>query len=180
MLPLSGLAAAVVLAHRTPDLSAVQTMLKPKEQALHNLPSKLEETAVKQSTTLEISEGEINEYLARRFSGAQKGPSARFAKFDRLLIDLEDGICRVHLCWDVLGHRTVATVELSVSRDTDHFEIEIKKGAYGCLQVPRGLLPLLLPALEEVQHACQQEIDGLFKLPHIKLAKDKVVVDSNF
>jgi hypothetical protein len=180
MLPLSGLAAAAMLAHRTPDLSAVQTTLQPEEQALHNLPNKLFQTSIKQSAPDELTEGELNEYLSRRIVSEQKGLSSRYAKLDSVLLDLDDGLCRVHLCWNVFGHRTVATVEFSITRAEDHFEIEIKRGAYGALPVPRALLPPMLPALQELVHACQSEIDGFFKLPHIKLAKNKVVLNPKF
>ena len=158
----------------------MQTKLQPKEQALHSLPSTLVQTAIKQSSAMEISESELNEYISRRIISEQRGFSARFAKLERVLIDLDEDLCHIHICWDVLGHRTVATASLTITRGKDHFEIEIKDGAYGVLAVPRGLLPPMIPALQELAHACQPEIEALFKLPHIRLAKDKLVLNPKF
>ena len=180
MLPLSGLAAAAILAHQQPDLSSVKAVLPPKEPALQNLPSMLVQTSIKQSVPLELSEGEINDYLARKLTSEQKGMSGRFAKLERLLLDFEEGNCRMHLCWEVLGHHMVGTVELTLTRTANDFEIEVKQGAYGRLKVPRALLPPLLPALQELARVCHPEIDALFKLPHIRLAKDKLVLNPKF
>lgn len=180
LVPMSALTAAVLLAWETPDLSHVQTERGAKSTQVHDLASMLEQTAVKPSTTMELDEGELNDHLARRLRAEQIGASAQMATIESILLDLEDNRCRVNFCWRVLGHRVVGSVDISVQRTKQDFTIEIIRGAYGRLEVPRAMLPPLLPALRELTKACRPEIDALFKLPHIQLAKDKVLLDSKF
>ena len=179
-MPLSAFAAAALLCHRTPDLSSIKTSLQPKETALHDLASFLEQTAIKQSGPVEISEGELNDYLLRRFRGYQIGLTRSMAHLDRVLVDLEEGKARVNLCWTVLGHATVARVDFAVQRTKQDFAVEVLGGAYGVLEAKRGWLMPLTPALEEVARACKPEIDALFKLPNIRIAQDKLVLDPKF
>lgn len=176
LVPLSALAAAAVLSHQAPDLSAIQTVVEPKETPIADLPSLLEQTAIKQSGQIEIGEGELNDYLARRL----KPKPSRLGKLERVLVDLQDGRCRVNLCWIVAGHRTVAAVDLGIQRTDKEFRVEVLSGALGRLEVPRGFLTPLIPALQQVAQACKPEIDALFKLPHIRLAKDKLLLNPKF
>lgn len=180
LLALSALGAGAVLCHQTPDLSGVALMPGPKEAPLRDLPDQLEQTAIKQSAPLEISEGELNDYLARRLRGTPNGMSRRFASFDRVLIELSEGVARVHLCWNVMGHQEVARVDVSIQRTDRDFTVQLLQGAYGRLEVPRAMLTPLIPALNELARACRPEIQALFKLPHIKLTKDKVVLNPKF
>lgn len=180
LVPLSAFAGAAWLCHRTPDLSGVKTTLQPKETAVQDLASVVEQTAIKQAGAMEISESELNDYLQRRLTASQTGLSAAVATFDRVIIDLEEGQARVNLCWTVLGHATVARVDLTVLRTKGDFTVEILKGAYGRLEVGRGLLLPLSPTLEKVVAACKPEISALFKMPNIRLAKDKLVLDPKF
>lgn len=180
LLALSALGAGAVLCHQTPDLSGVALMPSAKEQPLRDLPDQLDKTAIKQAAPLEISEGEINDYLARRLHSVPNGPSSRVASFDRLLVELTEGVVRLHLCWNVMGHRTVARVDLSVQRTSKDFTVEVLSGAYGRLEVPRAMLTPLIPALNELARACRPEIQSLFKLPNIRLTKDKVVLNPKF
>ena len=38
----------------------------------------------------------------------------------------------------------------------------------------------MIPALRELARACKPEIDAIFKLPHVRVAKDKLVLDAKF
>ncbi len=180
LVPLSALAAAAVLCHRTPDLSSVQTSLQAKEAAVHDLASFLEQTAIKQAGPVELSEGELNDFLLRRLHSNPGGQSGALVRWDRLLIDLEENRARVNFCWTVLGHPTVASVDVAVQRTKQDFTIEVLHGAYGSLEVSRGWLMPLTPAMEEAARACKPEIDALFKLPNIRIAKDKLILDPKF
>ncbi len=179
---LSGFAAAAILCHETPDLSKVKVGADASDRMAADLVETLSQAAVKQSGTVEINEADLNDYLARRFRSSQTGESQRVAHFDRLLLNLEDDHCTAYLCWNVFGHLDVVTVQFSVKRvDKDKvFAIEIEKGAYGCLQVPRGFLTPMIPALREMVRAFQPEINAIFKLPHVSLKKDKLVLNPRF
>jgi hypothetical protein len=71
-------------------------------------------------------------------------------------------------------------VDLSVQRTDKDFTVQVLSGAYGRLEVPRAMLTPLIPALNELARACRPEIQALFKLPNIRLTKDKVVLNPKF
>jgi hypothetical protein len=179
LLSLSGLTAGAILCHETPDLGFVKVG-EASDRASFDLVEMLGQAVVKQSPVVEISEAEINDYLARRFKSVPQGESYRLAKFDRILLDLEEGHCTAFLCWNVLGHADVVSVQFSIQRKGTQFNIEIDRGAYGRLQVERGLLTPMIPAMQELVRACKPEIDAIFKLPHVRFAKDKLVLDAKF
>lgn len=176
---LSPLAAAALLCHQTPDLSAVKLTPENPERPLE-LVEMLGQAVVKGAAQVEINEGDLNDYLSRRLKSTSHGYTSRLAHFDRLLCDFEEGRCTAHFCWDVLGHAEVISVQFNVQRKGNEFVLEILRGAYGRLQVSRGFLTPAIPAMQEVVRACKPEIDAIFKLPHLRLAKDKLVMDARF
>ena len=180
LLALSALSAGAVLCHQTPDLSGVALVPAPKTRPLNDLANQFEQTALKQESVFVISEGQINDYLVRRLRGQPSGVTAKVATFDRVLVEMNEGVVRLHLCWNVLGHMQVARVDLAIRRTKEDFTVEILQGAYGRLEVPRAMLTPLIPALRELARACKPEIQALFKLPQIRLSKDKVVLNSRF
>ena len=180
LVSLSGLTAAAILSHQTPDLSQVKVGAEATDHAALDLIEMLGQAVVKQAAQVEINEADLNDYLARRLKPLPHGRSGRFAQFDRLLLNLEEGHCTAHLCWKVFGHTDVISVQFSIQRKGNEFVVEIERGAYGNLQVSRGFLTPAIPALKEVVRACQPEIDAIFKLPHLRIAKDKLVLDAKF
>jgi len=180
LISLSGLMATAILCHQTPDLSRVKVGADATDHAVFDVVEMLGQAVVKQSASVEINESDLNDYLARRFKPAQKGQSNRLAKFDRILLNLEESHCTAYLCWNVLGHLDVVSVQFSIQRKGNEFIVEIERGAYGRLEVTRGFLTPMIPALRELARACKPEIDAIFKLPHVRLAKDKLVLDAKF
>ena len=181
LLALSALLAATLLAYRAPDLAAINTNAKGPEKARsEDLASQLEQAVIKQSSPLEFSEGQLNHFFAAKLRGSQKGRSAWLGKFDRVLLDLDADVCHLHLCWSIAGHPVVARVDLRLERRERKFHIEVLGGAYGKLQVPRGALTPLLPALRELAQACEPELKALFKIPKIHIVKDKLMLDPRF
>ncbi len=180
LVSLSGLTAGAILCHETPDLSQVKVGADASDHASFDLVEMLGQAVVKQSPLVEINEADLNDYLARRFKPVPKGGSYRVAHFDRILLDLQPGHCTAHLCWNVLGHIDVVSVQFSIQRKGGDFVVEIERGAYGRLQVERGFLTPMIPAMQELVRACKPEIDAVFKLPHVSFAKDKLVLDARF
>ncbi len=180
LVALSALVAAASLAWRTPDLGHVQTKRPPKSTHPHDLVSMLQQTAVRPNAAAELDEGELNDHIANRLQASPKGIAARFADPDAVLLDLSPGVCRINVCWLVFGHRVVGAVDVAVQRTDKDFQVEIVRGAYGRLEVPRALLPPLLPVLKTLTRVAKPEIDALFKLPHIKIVQDKVLLDTKF
>ncbi|MDB6118355.1 MAG: hypothetical protein JWO08_2136 [Verrucomicrobiaceae bacterium] len=180
LVSISGLTAAAILSHQTPDLSKVKVGADATDHAPLELVEMLGQAVIKHAAQVEISEADVNDYLARRLKPASQGRSGRLAKFQRVLLNFDDGHCTAHLCWDVLGHTDVISVQFSIQRKGSEFVVEIERGAYGNLPVSRGFLTPALPAMQEVVRACKPEIDAIFKLPHLRIAKDKLVLDAKF
>lgn len=180
LVSLSGLTAAAILSHQTPDLSQVKVGADATDHAPLDLVEMLGQAVIKHAALVEVKEADLNDYLARRLKPTPQGRSSRVAQFDRLLINLEDGHCTAHLCWKVLGHTDVISVQFNIQRKGNDFVVEIERGAYGNLKVPRSFLTPAIPAFREVVRACQPEIEAIFKLPHLRIAEDKLVLDAKF
>ena len=180
LVSLSGLSAAAILSHQTPDLSDVKVGAEATDHAHLDLVETLGQAAFKQEGLVEINEADLNDYLARRLKPSAHGHSGRIAHFERLLVNLEDGHCTAHMCWRVFGHLDVISVQFSILRKGNVFVVEIERGAYGTLPVSRGFLTPVIPALRELIRACDPEITAIFKLPHLRITKDKLVLDAKF
>ncbi len=181
LVSLSALLAATLLVHRAPNLTAIQTSAQGTEKGgSEDIVSQIEQAVIKQSDPLEFTEGQLNRYLAHKLHGSQHGRSAWWGSFDRVLVDLEANLCQLHLCWTIAGHPTIARVDLRIERREHDFHIQILGGAYGQLQVPRGALTPLVPALRELANAADPELKALFKIPKIRLTKDKLQLDPRF
>lgn len=177
---LSGLTAAAILSHETPDMGPLKLEADASEHPSLDMIEMLGQAVVKQNAQVEISEGRLNDHFARYLKPAAQGYSGRWVRFEKLLLDLEEGHCTAHLCWRVFGHSEVISVQFGIQRKGNEFIVEVQRGAYGRLEVSRGFLTPALPAMQEVVRACKPEIDALFKLPHMRIAKDKLVLDAKF
>lgn len=100
--------------------------------------------------------------------------------FDGVSIDLEPDSARLFLVWKIKGHERTASVDLAIRRDDEEFHVEILRGAYGHLEMPRGMMRPLYPALRSVADALDPEIRALFQMTKITIAKDKLVLDPRF
>jgi hypothetical protein len=181
LIVLSALFAAALVAFRLPDLTDVNVIAVPNEKVLgDDWASQMEQSTIKQANTLEYSEAQLNAYLAVKLRGRVKTSNTHLDKFDRLLVDLEPGLCTVHFCHNLWGHTFVATVVISIERQAKTFRVEILRGAYGRLAVPRGLLLPLIPALNDLAQGFEPEIKALFKMPKIHLNKNKLSLDPRF
>ncbi|MDZ4289061.1 MAG: hypothetical protein U0984_13925, partial [Prosthecobacter sp.] len=104
----------------------------------------------------------------------------RWVKFQRLAVDLEPELAHVTLVWDVQGHPSTVTVDLRILRNEKSFRVEVLGGSYGHLQVPRGMLRPLAPMLETLSRALEPDIQALFQMNQVRVAKDKLVLDPRF
>ncbi len=173
------LAAAAVQSHLPADWSKVKGLEAPqgKEQP-PDLLDRMEQTVWKRSAPLELTEAEVNRYLARVVVGKQDGPTSTAAKFERVALDFEPNVCRVIFSWNVKGMgATSAMLEFSVERQGENFVVEPRRGAYGRLPVVRGMMCALMPALETLCHALDDEVHSVFQMNQIRFAQDKVILD---
>ena len=94
---------------------------------------------------------------------------------------LTKGGAELRLRWDWAGrHVTDLTVQLTLSRKNDRFVLEVTDGAYGRLNVPRGLLRPMRGLLESMADAYAPEIQAMFKMNSIQIQQDRLVLDPRF
>jgi hypothetical protein len=178
LLALSALTGAAWVAHRPAVLQASAALkegTKPRD-----LVDDLKQAAIKGSGIVEISEAELNRHLSKVLTARMKAPLDQWASFDHLHLDLKTDVASATLAWKVAGHLSTVTVDLSVARLDKVFRIEVVGGAYGHLQVPRGLLRPLAPALNGLSMALEEEIQALFQMNQVRVAEDKLVLDPRF
>ena len=173
------LTAAAVQSHLPVDWSRVKGLDLPqgKEQP-PDLLDRMEQVAWKRSAPLELSEAEVNRYLARVIKGRQGGATSAAVHFERVALDFEAGSCRIIFAWKVKGAGYAsAALEFSVERQGENFVIEPRRGSYGRLPVVRGMMCALMPALESLCGALEDEIHTVFQMNQIRFAQDKVILD---
>ncbi|WP_395750318.1 hypothetical protein [Prosthecobacter sp.] len=177
LLGISMLAGAAWVAHRPADVSKVLVSNSAKTEELVD---NLRQAAIKRAAVIEISEGDINRHLAATLKGKINGKLGGWVEFEGARIDLEPNRARLYMMWKIYGHTRTASVDLAISRDADHFQVELLSGAYGHLQMPRGMMRPIYPSLRALAEALDPEIRALFQMTQITLDKDKLVLDSRF
>lgn len=175
---LGALTGAAWVAHRPATIQPPQEQkgnAKPRD-----LVDGLKQAVIKGSGLVEISEGEVNRHLERVLTAKANATLDRWVKFERLHVALLPDLAQVTLIWDMHGHRSTATVDLTVSRLEKVFRVEVTGGAYGHLRVPRGLLRPLAPALQNLSQTLHEEIQALFQMNEVRIAQGKLVLDPRF
>jgi hypothetical protein len=177
LLVLSGLAGAAWVAHRP---LVVKISAPAKEAKPRDMMDDLRQAAIKRSALVEVSEADLNRHVASVLAAHLAEPLGKWAAFDGLVIDLEPEIAHLTFTWKIHGHLSTVTVDLSVVRQEKNFRVEVVGGSYGHLRVPRGLLRPMAPMLAAAGDALQPEIQALFQMNQVRLAKDKLVLDPRF
>lgn len=180
LLLLSALAGAAWVAHRPVALAPVESAKPGPSGRQREFLDDLKQAAIKRSAVFEISEAELNRHLAKVVAAKMNPPANRWASFERVAVELEPDIAHATLAWKTEGHLSTATVDLNVKRLDSTFHVEVVGGSYGHLEVPRGLMRPLAPALENLAKVLQEEIQALFQMNQIQLAQDKLVLDPRF
>lgn len=179
LIGLSGLTGAAIVVHRTADLGGIKGTA-PGAGTVADLGDLLGQATIKRSVPVEITETDLNRYLAATLKGRQNGKSGDFVNFDAAFIDLEPGFARVTLCWTIQGHRTTASIDMRAAVASGEHQIEIVSGAYGRMPVARGLLVPLMPAFASLAKSCAPEIKSMLSMTKINLTKDKLVLDPRY
>lgn len=177
LLVISALAGAAWVAHRPAQVPIAPQAGNSRPDDLLDL---LRQAAIKRAAVMIVTEDEMNRHLAAALAGKIRTPMDGWAAFDGVRVDLEPDNARLVLVWKLKGSPRTASVDLVVSRDENHFHIEMLRGAYGHLGMPRGMMRPLYPALRAVAEALDPEIRALFQMTNITIAKDKLVLDPRF
>lgn len=178
LLVLSALGGATWVAHRPETLPETAPAVESGKEI--DLLDDLRQAAIKRATVITIKEADLNRYLASTLSNRVAGTMEHAFSLRGVRVDLELSVAHVVLFWDIYGHRRTASVDMAITREDDHFHVELLSGAFGHLRLPRGLMRPLYPTLDTVTEALEQEINALFQMTQITLIKDKLVLDSRF
>ncbi|WP_395747229.1 hypothetical protein [Prosthecobacter sp.] len=176
-LGVSLLAGAAWVAHRPAELPKTAA---PSAAKADDLLDSLHQTTIKRTAVIEISEADINRHLMTTLAGKIPGMLGGWVAFDGARVDLEPDSARVVLIWKIHGYTRTASVDLAIHRDEKNFRVEVLRGAYGHLQMPRGMMRPLDPSLRALADALAPEIRALFQMTQITIAKDKLVLDPRF
>jgi hypothetical protein len=178
LLAFSALSGAAWVAHRPAAWGELQA-LDPAKPAPLRVLDQLEQAAIKRSAPLEISEARVNEHLRTVLRPVVVWEKAApWLRLTSPQIDLQENRATLRLRWH-LGdyHVCDLTVNLAVERQADQFRVEVLDGAYGRLQVPRGLLHPAKAVLAELARVLQPEIKALFDMNQVQIAENKLVLD---
>lgn len=178
LLVISALAGAAWVAHRPQALPAAPASTSAAKR--DDLLDSLHQTTIKRAAVVTLSEEEVNRHLASTLTSKMSNPFGDWAAFDGARMDLEENVAHLFLVWKLKGHVRTVRVDLAISRSGENFHVEILRGAYGHLEVPRGMLRPLYPVLRAVADALDPEIRALFQMTNITIAKDKLVLDPRF
>ncbi len=183
LLVFSALSGAAWVAHRPADWPELQRLDPDKKPPLGVL-DQLGQAAIKRSAPFEVTEARLNDHLRATVRPAMsEGPLSRWLKLELEppQIDLQNERAALRLRWRLAGrHACDLTVNLALQRDGDHFRVEILDGAYGRLNVPRGLLHPAKNALARLAGALEPEINALFQMNQVEITGDKLLLDPRF
>lgn len=178
MTVLSALSGAAWVAHRPAILPPLP---EPRHEGRHrDLVDEMKQASIKGAGVLEVSQAEINRHLARVLAASLHESLGGRVKMEAVRVDLQDELAHVIVVWNVLGHRSTVTVDLAVKRLEKVFRIEVAGGAYGHLPVPRGMLRPLAPVLRGLGEALSPEIQALFQMNQVNIARGKLLLDPRF
>jgi hypothetical protein len=172
-------AAAVIQSHRAADWSQLKGLDHAAKTNTPPLMDRLEQAAWRRNASLELSEADVNRYLAANIAGHQTGVTGSLKPFDRVALDFEPGVARICLAWGDSENKysTTASLDFTVKRDGGNFVVEVQRGAFGRLPLPRGLMSPLVPGLHSLSQSLQTEIHTVFQMNQIRFEKDKVILD---
>jgi hypothetical protein len=183
---LAFLTAAAVESHRPAPLDGVEGLTAAAKASAPDLLDRMEQAVWHRNNNLEITETDINRYIATAVSGSQKGVSSALASFDRVAVNLVPArkdrpqSCVVWFRWTSFGIPCTASMEFTLKREQNNYVIEPVRGTFGRLPVFRGALTALVPGCRSLAAAFEEEIHALFQMNQITFVENKVVLEPRF
>jgi hypothetical protein len=188
---LAFLVAVAVESHRPATMAGVQG-LEPAKGTAPDLLDRMEQSIWHRNAELNISEADVNRYLAATISGTQRGVTSKLASFDRVALHFQAappaqpnqpaplGSCTVWFRWTSFGGPCTASIEFTIRRENTHYVVEPVGGSYGRLPVFRGAVAALIPACRSLTSVFEEEIKTLFQMNQITIVNNKVVLEPRF
>lgn len=142
---------------------------------------RMEQAVWRRQEMLEITEEDINRYLAATLTAKIEGATKGTVTFERVAVDLEPDVCRLWLVWQAAGHQSAASLDFTIRREQKAFIAEVTGGSYGHLKcIRRGALATMVPVCTSLARALDDELHTLFQMNQIRFLKDKVALDPQF
>ncbi len=141
-----------------------------------------------------LSEEDINGYLARTLAAKQNGLLGKNVTLDGAWVRLEEGRVEIILERRIFGHPLTISTYVQISQSVSPTgtastegvlhggpylkDIPLNRGGrFGQLVVPQGFLHLVLPAFAGLAEAYKPEIDlALGRMARIRIEKDKLIL----
>ena len=153
-----------------------------------DLLDRMEQSIYHRNAPMNLTEAEINRYLATTVSGSQKGITSRLAGFDRVALSFRPAqknaaqSCVAWFQWTSFNLPCTASIEFTLKTREKHLRGRAGGVAsLGRLPVFRGCAGgTLIPACRSLCAAFDEEIHALFQMNQIAFQKNKVILEPRF
>ncbi|TLD69572.1 hypothetical protein FEM03_16575 [Phragmitibacter flavus] len=177
---MSLLAAGAIQSHRAPAWA--ESLAASKDNAgpapAPALFERIEQGLYKRNAPVVITEAELNRYLNAHLRAMSTGPLAENISIDRFYVQCQREGFEVRLLWRATNnHPATASMRFQVTRKENQFLIEPVGGSYGRMNVPRGIMAPILPALQSLATSLKSELDLAFQMNQLKFEPGKIVLD---
>jgi hypothetical protein len=181
LLLFSALTGAAWVAHRPADWPKLQAPDLERKPALGVL-DQISQAAIKRSAPFEITEARLNQHLSTHLkSQPALAGAASWWRMDAPQVDLQEDRAVLRMRWHLAErHACDLTVNLTLQQEDGAFRIQVLDGAYGRLNVPRGMLHPAKAVLAHLAEALRPELDALFAMNKVKIVEDKLQLDPRF
>lgn len=181
LLLFSALTGAAWVANRPAERSRLQSK-ESERKPTQGVLDQLEQAAIKRSAPFDISEARLNEHLAESVTSRPAwGGAKSWWRMEAPEVDLREGGAVLRLRWRLAEvHVCDLTVNLRLKREASEFHCEIVNGAYGRLNVPKGLLHPAKAVLSHLADVLRPELDALFAMNQIQIVEDQLLLDPRF
>lgn len=192
-----GLAAAVYYISLPQDLSDIGGAT-PSLTKLASPPRNMRAVLTKSiegDYSVQISETELNQWLARELKPKQGGELAQWVTLKRVCVRLSEDIAEVIIERDIAGYPLTTSMFLQVEQTESatgistqvHLHgggfhemapIPTRGGRFGQLTVPQGFLIMVMPDFQKIAQLFETEIDlGFQQMTRIKIEDNRLTLD---
>jgi hypothetical protein len=194
---LGGLGAAlyhVYLPQDLSDIGGIEPSLTTPASPPRDLRAVLEKS-IEGDYSVQISETELNQWLARELELNQAGELAQWVSLKRVCVRLREGVGEVIIERDVAGYPLTTSMFLQVEQMESAAGISTqihlhggafhemvpfpaRGGRFGRLTVPQGFLIMVMPDFRKIADLFGTEIDlGFQRMARIKIEDKRLVLD---